>query len=90
MWSWNKDFSEATALFTCKDDKTHVYTKTVKSVITVTDATCDQEGKTVYKATVKLDGKTYTDVKETAIPAKGHNLKHVAAKEATATEKGNK
>lgn len=69
VWSWKEDHSGATAAFTCRNDASH--TQTVNAVIAsqTTEATGTAEGKTVYTATVELNGKTYTDTKTIVIPA---------------------
>ena len=72
VFTWSDDYSTAKATFTCQNDKTHV--ETVKAAVTskTTDATCTKVGKTVNTATVELEGKIYTDSKETEIKAIGH------------------
>ena len=61
-WTWAEDYSSAVASFVCKTDETH----TVELEAVITSETVD--GKVVNTATVELDGKTYTDSKETEIP----------------------
>ena len=72
VFTWSKDYSTATATFTCENDKTHV--ETVKAAVTseTVAATCETAGKTVYTATAEFEGKTYTDSKKVGIPALGH------------------
>ena len=77
-FNWSEDGKECTAIFTCENDKTH--TKEVKCTVTKdaeksTDATCEEAGKTVYTATVKVpNGDTeYTKTKEVEIVATGHD-----------------
>ena len=77
-WSWTDDYSYATANFTCKNDSTHVWSEEVKTTKKTTAATCTADGKTVYTATVKLDGKTYTDTKTVTIPKTGHSWSETA------------
>ncbi|MCR5121370.1 MAG: hypothetical protein K6B74_03005 [Ruminococcus sp.] len=66
VWSWSDDLTSATAKFTCKycgDEQTAeavIFKKAVSPTYT-------SEGKTVYTASVTLNGKTYTDVKEVKI-----------------------
>ncbi len=69
-WSWN-GFSSATLSFICEANSNHV--EKVNAVITseTTPATSNNDGKTVYTATVTFDGKTYTDEKTEVIPASG-------------------
>jgi hypothetical protein len=70
-WTWTEDFT-ATATFVCLrgDDE-----QTVEATVTseTTAPTCEEAGKTVYTATVELEGETYTDEKETEIEATGHD-----------------
>ena len=71
-FTWSKDYSTATAEFTCANDKTHVKTVDAKITSETVAATCETAGKITYTATVEFNGKTYTDSKETEIKAKGH------------------
>ncbi len=71
-WTWTEDNSSATATFTCKNDAEHVETITAVVTSETTEPTCETAGKTVYTAAVEFEGKTYSDTKETAIPATGH------------------
>ena len=72
VFTWNDDYSAATATFTCANDKTHV--ETVKAAVTseTVAATCETAGKITYTASLEFNGKTYTDSKETEIKAIGH------------------
>ena len=58
-FAWSADYSACRAVFTCQLDATH--TGTVDCTVSV-DST--DPSKTVYTATVTVNGKTYTDVKE--------------------------
>nr|MCR4672705.1 leucine-rich repeat protein [Lachnospiraceae bacterium] len=51
------------------------FTTVVKATVTseTTAATCETARKTVYTATATYGGKTYTDTREVAIPATGHD-----------------
>ncbi|MBP5243019.1 MAG: hypothetical protein J6Z36_04945, partial [Clostridia bacterium] len=71
-WTWAAD-NTATAKFTCSRDAKHVEVVTATVTSKITPATCVAAGKTVYTATVTFEGKTYTDTKEVAIPALGHD-----------------
>ena len=71
-WTWAEDYSSATASFVCANDETHTRTLTAAVTSETTEASCEEAGKTVYTATVELDGETYTDTKEVAIEAIGH------------------
>ncbi|MBR3436352.1 MAG: cell wall-binding repeat-containing protein, partial [Lachnospiraceae bacterium] len=72
-WNWAGDKRSASALFTCQYDPSHTVTLDAAVTVKTTAATCEAEGKTVYTATVTLDGKTYKDEKEESLPATGHN-----------------
>lgn len=70
-WTWSEDLKSAEASFTCDicGDKEQVKVDTTSK----TDgATCTDDGKITYTASVTLDGNTYTDVKEQRIAATGH------------------
>lgn len=88
-WTWEKDYSKATAALACdicKQDKVKV------AVIeeTETSGDCKTPGTITYTASAVFSDKTYTDIKTKEI-APAHTLTiHVAAKEATCTSEGNK
>ena len=71
VWSWSEDLSEASAAFTCRreDDS-----QTVDAVITaeITEASCTQDGATVYTAMVAFGSETFTDQRQEILPALGH------------------
>ena len=70
-WTWTGT-KAANASFVCQRDKSH--TQSIDATITTktTDPTCTKAGKTVYTATVKLNGKAYTDTKTVTLKATGH------------------
>ena len=72
VWNWTEDYSKATAAFICE---LCGETKELEAEINKTEepADCETAGKTVYTATVTFEGETYTDTKETEIPAAGHD-----------------
>ena len=72
-WTWSDDFTTATATFTCALDDTHVETLDAAVTSVTTPATCEAAGKIVYTAKVTFEGKEYTDTRETAIAATGHD-----------------
>ena len=72
VFTWSKDYSTATATFTCENDNAHVLVKECVVAAKSVEATCTKAGKTVYTATVEFEGKIYTDSKETEIKAIGH------------------
>ena len=72
VFTWSKDYSTATATFTCANDKTHVKKVDAKITSETVDATCTTEGTITYTASVKLAGKTYTDTKVVNNKALGH------------------
>lgn len=87
-WTWAKDYSSASAYFTCTkgDDKQKV---TAKVTSKKTEATCKDDGKTVYTATVKFSGKTYKSTKTVVIPKNpdAHKYEETVVSP-TATEQG--
>lgn len=71
VWNWAKDYSSATATFTCSKDPTHTQAVTATITSQTTDSTCGKDGQTVYTASVSFEGATYTDQKTVVIPATG-------------------
>ena len=68
-WAWDEKFTAAEAKFVCSRDDTHMVTLRDDSPTKEkTPATTEATGKIVYTATAELDGKTYTDSKETELP----------------------
>ena len=80
-WTETADGFTAVANYKCENDETH--TQTVNATVSseTTDATCTENGKTVFTATVtadkSLDGTAHTDTKEEMIPATGHDWEFV-------------
>ena len=72
-WTWEEDYSGATATFICKNDESHVQTEQVKVTPETKEATCTEDGQKTYTAKVTFNGVEYTDTKEVAIPATGHD-----------------
>lgn len=79
VWTWNTDYSSVTAKFTCqRENCTHTYEQTATSASgiqsqVVTAASCTEEGKQGYTATVTADdGKSYSDYVEVVVAALGH------------------
>ncbi|MDE6656313.1 MAG: hypothetical protein K2J85_04895, partial [Anaeroplasmataceae bacterium] len=66
-WEWT-GYTQATIHFTCKYDKAHLdsYVGQIQSYID--PATCVQQGKIVYTASVKIHDTTYSDEKEEILP----------------------
>ncbi|MBQ8206436.1 MAG: hypothetical protein IJZ77_03155, partial [Bacilli bacterium] len=69
---WADDYSSATIVFTCLNDKEHVIEENAEITIVVTPATCTSNEITTYTATVVFEGVEYTNVKETL----GEKLDH--------------
>ncbi|MBQ1341799.1 MAG: cell wall-binding repeat-containing protein, partial [Erysipelotrichaceae bacterium] len=73
---WSEDNTKASAVF--YDEKAGK-TEKVEAVLSVktTEATCTEDGKTVYTATISadksLDGKEHVETKEVVIPKTGHS-----------------
>ena len=71
-WTWNDDHTKATAVFTCANDKSHVEKLEATVTSNTTAAKCEEDGATVYTATVSFDGQDYTDTQKDVIKATGH------------------
>ena len=90
-WTWSSDYKTAAALFTCANNSSHTQKVTASVSAKTTAATCTAAGKTVYTATVSFGGKTYTDTRQVAIAALGHNWgEWQITKQPTATTEGTK
>ncbi|MCD8106513.1 MAG: hypothetical protein LUE20_00915 [Oscillospiraceae bacterium] len=87
-WNWSTDYSTCTATFTCVYDSTHTDTVTAAVSSMTTNATCTEDGETVYTASVTFEGTAYTDTKTVEIAATGHTTELQNAKDATCTEDG--
>ena len=74
-FTWENDYSKASASFICKNDSDHVKTEECTVSSSTTPATCLEEGKITYTATCTLAGKTYQNTQEVVIPATGHTWK---------------
>ncbi|MCD8006911.1 MAG: leucine-rich repeat protein [Oscillospiraceae bacterium] len=87
-FTWGEDYSTCIATFTCTegDDKQNV----AATVTPATNAaTCIEDGKTVYTATVSFNGETYTAEQTVTIQATGHSWDEgISTKSATCTEDG--
>ena len=72
-WTWNGDYSEATATFTCLNDPLH--TETVNAVVSIlsSSATCTEPGNTEYKAELSFNENVYTDSQSVSGEALGHD-----------------
>ena len=82
---WSEKWDSAQAKYVCSRDVNHVEMYDAKVVIDTNPAACEADGKMTF--TASYDG--HTDVKESIIPAKGHNLIHVDAKNPDCDEDGN-
>ena len=93
VWDWltlDEDHIIAAAFFTTVDGYEEFNQKINADVSDpiITDATCTEDGKKEYVATITFKDKKYTDTKVVVLPALGHDLAHHEGKEATCTEKG--
>jgi len=72
-FEFSDDYSEATYYAVCERDQTHTATGKVTTVRTVNDeATCSEPGLATYKATVELNGKTFSDSVQAQTAPLGH------------------
>lgn len=86
-WVW-QEYDAAKAVFTCQDCGEKITLKASISEKT-TEATCAQEGKIVYTASVVRDGETYTDKKTEKLEKTAHRTLERKLKAAeTCTESG--
>ena len=89
-YKWSEDNKTVTATHICQRDGSHTESKSTNKITTETikAATCTEKGKGKYVANFEGTGFANTE-KEFEIPAKGHDLVHHAAKEATCVAEGN-
>ena len=70
-WEWSSD--NKTASYVVKTGSGNVVSNTQATVTSDEEpATCITDGKITYNATVNVEGRTYTDVQTTILPALGH------------------
>ncbi|MCD7771538.1 MAG: hypothetical protein LUH23_05575 [Oscillospiraceae bacterium] len=88
-FTWDEEAYTATATFSCTVDGCDGSTTVTADVTSVTtDATCTEDGKTVYTAVVTFNETEYTDTYEVTIPATGHTTEIQGYVAATCTEDG--
>ena len=87
-YSWNSNNSTCTATRSCSLHSDETQTETVNTTKITKDATCTENGEVKYTASFKNSAFAKQE-KVVVIPAKGHDLVHHAAKEATCVAEGN-
>ena len=70
IWAWD-GYDAAFVILSCGKCGDR---QTIQAVITAisVEATCTEDGETIYTASAEVNGKTYTDQKTKTIPATGH------------------
>ena len=71
-WTWTGTV-RARVHFHCENNHDHYDNRDAAITSVTTPATCEENGKTVYTATVTFDGTVYTDTKTVTIQKTGHN-----------------
>ena len=97
QWSKDGDTYSVKVVLTCErcDAGVENHQKSYDSVsgevtsTILTEATCDKEGTILYNFAKTVDGRKYTAEKQDTIAKLSHQMKKIAAKEATCTEEGN-
>ena len=88
VWVWN-GYESATATLSCVTDGTHVRQISANITDEITAApTCTATGTKTYRATVSVDGVSYTSEKIETLAAHGHTVVTDAAVEATCEKAG--
>ena len=88
VFTWNDD-NTCTVTYSCSNCNKTETDQSCEIVSTTTEATCTTAGKTVYTASIEVNGTVYSDVHEVDIPALGHQAGDwTVVKEATCTEEG--
>ena len=75
-WKWSEDHSSATLSSTCSKCNSVVGTTALIKSVT-TEPTYTSDGKIVYTASAKLEGKVYTDTQEVRIPKLVYNAPEI-------------
>ena len=71
VWEWSSDKTNAS--YVIKASSGGVISSTPVTIISVEEpATCTEDGKITYTATINIDGKEYTDIKYEILNALGH------------------
>ena len=72
-WTWSANGASASVVFACQNDPSHMQSPAVEVVcVSMTPATCTQEGEATYSATATFNGQTYTDTNVVTLPP-AHN-----------------
>ncbi|MEE5993844.1 MAG: hypothetical protein V3G42_11460 [Oscillospiraceae bacterium] len=80
IWIWSEDGTRVTAQIPSIDFSVPPISITADVTSKTEKATCSTDGKIVKKATIHApDGFTYSDTKETVIPATGHSFKEISS-----------
>ena len=91
-FSWNEDFTAATATLTCQREGCGHTVENVEAEISdpfvTKEATCTEVGEKIVTATVEVDGKTFTEDKTVEIPMIEHTEVVDPAVAATCTTTG--
>lgn len=72
-WIW-ENTTKATAQITCLHDSTHIEQYEGTITVETIPASCVTEGKTIYTATISVDGIEYTDQKTEIIAKTDHEI----------------
>ena len=72
IFTWNND-NTCTVTYSCSNCNKTETDQTCEIVSSTIDATCTTAGKTVYTASIEVNGNVYSDVHEVDIPALGHH-----------------
>lgn len=92
-WTWDTDPTEpdwAVAKLISEDATAEPVSIKVKPLKIETPATCEEDGKIEYKATVEYNGQKFEDLREYAtLPALGHDYQYIYQWESVLDEKGN-
>ncbi|MGN1168347.1 MAG: hypothetical protein ACI4S2_18175 [Lachnospiraceae bacterium] len=74
--------------YTCERCNEEVHTHCLVEKRTIIEPTCTEEGRVELIASEYIGGREYSDFREESLPALGHDMEEVEAKEATCTEEG--
>lgn len=72
VFTWEEDYSAATATFTCIDCKENTTEDCTVTSETTTKPTCTEKGEMTYTAAINFENTDFTDTKTAPIAATGH------------------
>jgi uncharacterized protein YjdB len=73
-WEWSSDYSRAKVNLVCTINPSHTHSAYAAVTANKTEPTCTAEGKAVYSARARVEGKTYRDSRTVILEKLPHSL----------------